>query len=106
MPEIFQTILAYAREGFAEVNAVQGLVIALVAALFMQRWSRLLFMTLAAVLANIVIDILRPVLFAQADLRLPPVLDAGWWHSVILLFAGFLVMIGILFAIKRIVTKG
>lgn len=106
MPEFAQTILNYAREGFAEVNAVQGLIVALVAALLTTRWSRLLIMALIAVAANVVIDMLRPVLFAQAELRLPPLLEPAYWNSILVLFAGFLVVIGILFALKRLVTKG
>jgi hypothetical protein len=106
MPEFFQTVMIYAREGFAEVNAAQGLIIAVIAVFLMTRWSRILFVVAGAVVANIAVDVLRPVLFAQADLRLPPVLEAAWWHYLLLLFAGFLVVIGILFAIKRLVVKG
>lgn len=105
LPEFLQTILIYAREGFAEVNAVQGLVIALIATLVMTRWSRILIVVAGAVVANIAVDLLQPVMFAQADLRLPPVLETAWWNHLLLLSAGFLVVIGILFSIKRVVTK-
>lgn len=105
MPEFFQTVMIYAREGFAEVNAAQGLIIAVIAVFLMTRWSRILLMAAGAVVANIAVDVLSPVLFAQADLRLPPVLEAAWWHYLLMLFAGFLVVIGILFAIKRLVVK-
>tara|TARA_R110000868_G_scaffold222065_1_gene473966 strand:- start:9833 stop:10183 length:351 start_codon:yes stop_codon:yes gene_type:complete len=106
LPEFLQTILIYAREGFAEVNAVQGLVIALIATLMMTRWSRILFVVAGAVVANIAVDLLQPVMFEQAEFRLPPVLEIGWWNHLLLLFAGFLVVIGIMFSIKRVVTKG
>lgn len=106
MPEFLQTILVYAREGFSEVNAGQGLIIAVIAALLMTRWSRYLVMVVGAVVVNVVVDMLRPVLFAQAELRLPPVLEAAYWHYLLLLFAGFLIVIGILFLLKRVVTKG
>tara|TARA_R110002073_G_scaffold184395_1_gene342770 strand:+ start:545 stop:865 length:321 start_codon:yes stop_codon:yes gene_type:complete len=106
LDEIFQTMLVYAREGFAEVNALQGLIIALIAALLMTRWSRLPVMVLGAVAANIIIDILRPVLSDQAEFHLPPVLEPAYWHDLLFLFAGFLAVIGIMFAVKRVVTKG
>ena len=105
MAEFFQTVLMYAREGFAEVNALQGLIIALIAAMLMTRWSRLPVMALGAVVANIVVDMARSVLLDQAEFRLPPLLDAAYWHSLLLLFAGFLVVITIMFTIKRVVTK-
>jgi len=105
MPEILHTILIYAREGFAEVNAVQGLIIALVAALLMTRWSRYLVVVTGAVVANILVDMLRPVLLEQAGFRLPPLLEAAYWHYVFVLFCGFLVVVGILYILKRVVTK-
>jgi hypothetical protein len=105
MPDFLQTILIYAREGFAEVNAAEGLVIAILAALVMPRWARLLHMVVAAVALNVVVDVLLPVVVDGAGLALPPVLEAGFWHYVLLLFIGYFVVIGILFAIKRLVTK-
>ncbi|SDM76377.1 hypothetical protein [Maricaulis salignorans] len=106
MAEFFQTVLMYAREGFAEVNALQGLVIALIATVLMTRWARLLVMVLAAVVANVLVDTLRPVLFDQAAVRLPPLLEPAYWHYLLLLFAGFLVVIGIMFMVKRVMMKG
>jgi hypothetical protein len=101
-----QDALAFAREGFAEVNAVQGLVIALIAALMLSRWTRLLFVAGAAVAAHIALDILSPVFAEVGDLRLPPVLDGHYWRYLALLFVGYLIAVGILFAIKRVVVKG
>ena len=105
MPEFLQTALIYAREGFAEVNAAEGLVIALLAALIMTRWARLLYVVAAAVAVNVALDVLLPVVVDHADLALPPILDAGFWHYVLLLCIGYFVVIGILFAIKSLVTK-
>ena len=105
MPDIVQTALAFAREGFAEVNAIQGLVIALVATLLMTGWKRWLVFTAGAVIAHIAVDIFLPVFAHGAAFSLPPVLESHYWRYVGLLLVGYFVVIGILFAVKRVVIK-
>ena len=105
MQSSVQDALAFAREGFAEVNAVQGLVVAAIAALLLSRWSRLVVIAAFAVFAHIALDVLSPVFAEVGVFRLPPLLEAGYWRYIGLLFVGYLVVIGILFAVKRVVTK-
>lgn len=106
VPEIVQDILAFAREGFAEVNAVQGLVVAVLAALSMSQWSRLLIVAAGAVVAHIALDVLSPVFAEVGPLRLPDVLAPYFWRDLGLLYVGYLVAVGILFAVKRVVIRG
>ncbi|WP_412546216.1 hypothetical protein [Maricaulis sp. MIT060901] len=106
MPEFVQDVLTFAREGFAEVNAVQGLVIAVIAALALSNWSRLFVVALTAVLAHIGLDALVPVLAEIGSFRIPEVLEPWFWRYVGLLFVGYLIAVGILFAVKRVVIKG
>lgn len=105
MPELVQDVLAFAREGFAEVNAVQGLLVAIIAVLLLSTWARLPVIALGAVIAHVALDILSPVFAGVGDLRLPPVLEAYYWHYLGLLLVGYLIVIGILFAIKRVVLR-
>ena len=106
MPEFVQDVLTFAREGFAEVNAVQGLVIAVIAALALSNWSRLFVVAVTAVLAHIGLDALIPVLAEIGPFRIPEVLEPWFWRYVGLLFVGYLIAVGILFAVKRVVIKG
>lgn len=106
MPELVQEALSFAREGFAEVNAVQGLVIAVIAALMLSNWSRLPVIAVGSVVAHVALDILSPVFAEVGDLRLPPLLEPGYWRYLGLLGVGYLIVVGILFAIKRIVVRG
>lgn len=106
MPDFVQQALAFAREGFVEVNAVQGLIIAAVAALLLSRWSRLPVIAVGSVIAHIALDVLSPVFAEVGDLRLPPLLEPDYWRYVGLLGVGYLIVVGILFAIKRVVVKG
>jgi len=105
MPEMLQDVLDFAREGFAEVNAVQGLIVALVAALMLSKWSRLLIIAAGAVIAHIVLDVMSPVFAEVGDFRLPDLLEQYYWHYVATLYVGYLLAIGILFTVKRVVVK-
>lgn len=105
MPEFLEQFLSLAREGFAEVNAVLGLLLAVVSALILSKWSRLLFVAAGAVIAHVVLERLAPVIAEVGGFHLPPLLEAHFWREVGVLFVGYLVVIGILFAIKRVVIK-
>lgn len=98
--------LNFAREGFSEVNAVQGLVVAVIAALMLSQWARLFFIAAGAVIAHVALDVLSPVFAEVGPLRLPEVLEPYFWRYLALLFVGYLIAIGILFAIKRVVVRG
>jgi len=106
MPEIVQDILVFAREGFYEVNAVQGLVVAVLAALSMSNWSRLFFVAAGAVVAHIALDVLSPVFAEVGPFLLPDVLEPYFWRYLALLYVGYVIAVGILFAVKRVVVKG
>lgn len=106
MPDFVYDILDFAREGFAEVNAVQGLVVAVLAALSMSQWSRLFVVAAGAVVAHIGLDILSPVFAEVGPLRLPDVLEPYFWRYLGLLYAGYVIAVGILFAVKRVVIRG
>ena len=49
---MLESVLGFAREGFAEVNAVLGLLVAVVATLMMTAWARLPFVAVGATLAH------------------------------------------------------
>ncbi|TGY89686.1 hypothetical protein E5163_00660 [Marinicauda algicola] len=103
--QIIQSVLDYLRLGFAEVNAVQGLVIALVAALLLPGWRRIPVFALGATVVHLLADVLAPVFANGAALRLPPLLYVGFWEHVLILILGYLVVISVLAAIKRLIFK-
>jgi len=105
MPEFLEQFLGLAREGFAEVNAVLGLLLAVASALILSKWARLPFVAVGAVIAHIILERLAPVIAEVGGFHLPPLLEAHFWREAGVLFVGYLVVIGILFAIKRVVVK-
>lgn len=97
--------LEFAREGFAEVNAVLGLLVAVVAALMLADWKRLPFVAVGAVLAHLALESLAPVIAETGAFRLPPLLEAHFWRYAAVLFVGYLIVVAILFSIKRLVFR-
>jgi hypothetical protein len=94
-------ILDFLREGFNNVNAVEGLVIALVAAIVAPAWDRIWAVALGATLVHLIADTLIPVVAHHASFRLPPLLEFDFWRTALSLYVGYLIIIAVLMFIKR-----
>lgn len=103
--EIVHDALSYLRQGFAEINHLQGLIIALIAALLLPDWKRILHFTIGATLVHILVDILAPVFANNAPLRLPPLLHGDFWERVLILLLGYFIVISVLAIIKRVLLR-
>ncbi|KAA5804894.1 hypothetical protein F1654_02535 [Alkalicaulis satelles] len=103
--ELLQQALDFFRAGFNQVNAVQGLIIALVAAVLLPKLARLPVFVVAATLVHVVVDALLPVLTGRSALVLPQVLELPFWRYVATLLAGYLVVILILALLKRVLLR-
>ncbi len=99
-------ILDFFREGFDHVNAVEGLVIALVAAIIAPAWDRIWAVALGATLVNLIADVLIPVIAQHAAFRLPPIMEFGFWREAVALYVGYLIVISVLMFIKRTFLSG
>jgi hypothetical protein len=94
-------VLDFLREGFNHVNAVEGLVIALVAAIIAPAWDRVWAVALGATLVHLIANVLIPVIANHAAFHLPPLMDYSFWRTAISLFVGYLIVISVLMFIKR-----
>ncbi len=103
--DILQSALGFAREGFDQVNAVQGLIIALVAAALLPSWRRLPMIVVGATAVHVAVDLMLPVIAHGAALRLPDLLELPFWRYIATLLVGHLVVIFVLALIKRLVLK-
>lgn len=108
--ELIQQFLAaandYMQTGFYKVNAVQGLLIAIVTAYFLPAWSRLFVYALGAVLAHAALDVMIPVLARNAPFKLPPLVDIEYWRYLLALYIGFLIIIPVFFLAKTLMLRG
>ncbi len=94
-------ILDFLREGFSSVNAVQGLVIALVAAIIAPAWDRIWAVALGATLVHLIADVLIPVIANHASFALPALMTFNYWRTAAALYVGYLIVIAVLMFIKR-----
>ena len=94
------------RSGFEQINVAAGLFIAGVAALLMSRVSRLPVVAAIALFVTLALDALAPYVENHGAVKLPPLMDPRfWWPFAAALFAGYLVVIGIFYGIKRAILR-
>jgi len=97
----FNVILAFLREGFNNVNVVEGLVIALVAAIVVPAWDRVWTVALGATVVHLMANVLIPVISNHSVFHLPPLMEVSYWRTALSLYVGYLIVISVLLFIKR-----
>lgn len=95
----------YMHTGFYKVNAVQGLLIAVVAAVLLPKWSRIFVIALGATLMHVIFDVMVPVLARNAPFRLPPLVDIEYWRYLLAIYIGFLIIISVFYVIKKVMFR-
>ncbi len=103
---ILNPILEFLQTGFDKVNAVQGLLIALFATVLMRKWGQLFFIAAGATVFYVVLDALIPILTEGGEIKLPRVVDVGFWQNALSFFVGFVIIIAMFFAVKAVVFRG
>lgn len=105
--EIVDQAVTYLREGFANINNPKGLLIALAATIFMGSWRQLIPVALVATVIHIVIERLAPVLAGgNGQVSLPPdLMQETFWTRVLVLFLGYMVIVGVFFLIKSMLFR-
>ncbi|MBI1239244.1 MAG: hypothetical protein GC199_07865 [Alphaproteobacteria bacterium] len=97
--------LAFLQSGFREVNALQGLLIAIGAAFLLKSYGRIWMVSLGAVLVHVMLDVMVPVLANKASFHLPPLVEPAYWRYLGALFVGYLIVISLFWLIKRNVLQ-
>lgn len=92
------------RDGFTQINDPKGLLIALAATIFLRSWGQWIPAAIIAVLIHVAIEHFAPVLAGQRELALPPLMEPAFWGRAGILLVGYLIVIGIFFFVKRIIT--
>jgi membrane-bound metal-dependent hydrolase YbcI (DUF457 family) len=106
LQQIVATVNDYMQTGFYKVNAIQGLLIAIVAAYALPKWNRLFIVALGAVVAHVILDVMIPVVGRNAAFRLPPLVDIEYWRYLLALYIGFLIIIPVFYLVKIFVLRG
>ena len=105
--ELVDQAVAYLRDGFGTINNPKGLLIALAATLFLSSWSQWFPVAIVATIIHIAINQLAPVLAGGGgEVRLPELMSEAFWTEALVLFLGYLVIIGIFYFVKRLLFRG
>jgi hypothetical protein len=96
----------YAQSGFAHINALQGLLIAIIAAFLMYRWGSVFVVAVGATIVHAIVDVMLPVLANGAAFKLPPLMDGDYWRYLLTLYVGYLIVITVFYVIKRMLVRG
>jgi hypothetical protein len=97
--------LDFVRQGFDQVNSLEGLIIAAIAAVAMPSWGRLVPTALFATVAHIILGVMVPIFADGAGFRMPKVMEEAFWSSSVTLFVGYLIVISVFFVIKRLILR-
>jgi hypothetical protein len=100
-----QPVFEYLRAGFDQVNATEGLIIAIAAALIMQKWGQLLLCAVLAALAFAFVSDVLPTMHSGQRFHLPPLMEPHYWVALGGVAAGMLIIIAIFFALKSAVLS-
>lgn len=104
--EYVDLAVEYLRDGFANINNPKGLLIALVATIFLGSWKQWLPVALVSTVVHIAIERLAPVLSGGGgSVTLPPLMEEAFWTQFLVLFLGYLVIIGIFFVLKGMIFR-
>lgn len=104
--EYVDQALQYLRDGFANINNPRGLLIALVAVIFMGSWRQWLPLALVATIAHIALERLAPVLSGGGgQVTLPPLMEQEFWVQAGVLFLGYLVVTAIFYFLKTLIFR-
>lgn len=98
-------ILDFFRQGFESVNAILGLIIAVVAAFQLSGWKKIWEIALAATLVHIIAVLLIPVIDHNGPIHLPPLVTLGFWRDTLALYVGYVIVIAAFFFIRMKLFK-
>jgi hypothetical protein len=97
------------RDGFANINHPQGLLIALVVTVFMKTWKQWIPIALLALIIDRIYAVIQPVIanHGSGQVTLPHnLMEQSYWSQALVLFVGYLIVIGIFFFVKKLIFRG
>jgi hypothetical protein len=103
----FAPIYGFIHQGFDSVRTdVMAIVIALIIVLaLMKTWGQLIPMLILAVVAHLLIVAFAVPLVDHKTLAMPPLMDMGYWRMALSLAVGYLIMMIVMFFLKKNVFK-
>lgn len=98
-------VLDLFRSGFNQVNAVLGLIIALIASFQLSAWKKLWEMALAALAFHVIAVMLAPAIDHGASIRLPALVDLRTWQNWLAIYVGYVILILVFYFLRTRLLK-
>ena len=106
MDNIVNDVQNFLMEGYREINAVLGLIIAVIAAFMLKGWGRVFIIALLATVVYAIAEVLIPVVADKAAFALPDnLMTYEYWRKLATLYVAFIVVISVFWFIKSKVLK-
>ncbi|MES1990585.1 MAG: hypothetical protein V4441_06510 [Pseudomonadota bacterium] len=93
------------RQGFSTIDSVQGIVIAVIAAAVMRHAGQLIGTAIAATIIHEIVSIVRRAMADGGSIHLPDFTNPDVWKLIAVRFLGYLVVICILYIIRRTLIR-
>jgi len=95
----------FIHQSFLTVDGQVGLlIIALIAAFMMKSWKQLWPLALLAVIVDVVVMAVWPLL-NHGSFRLPDFFTRSFWTGLLALYIGFVIVIAVFYFLKTMLTK-
>lgn len=104
LPGIVNEAVALAHQGFDTVNSIQGIIIAVIAAAVMRRYSHIIGMAIIATIAHELVTIARGAL-GGGSIVLPDFTNTEVLKVIAIRFVGYFVVISVLYMIRRVLMR-
>jgi hypothetical protein len=104
MTDLANQAVTLAHQGFNTVDSVQGIVIAVVAAAVMRRYSQIIGMAIVATIIHEIVTIAR-VAIAGGAIHLPDVTNMEVLKLIAVRFVGYFVVISLVYMVRRLVMR-
>ncbi|HWA00417.1 MAG TPA: hypothetical protein VG841_08900 [Caulobacterales bacterium] len=99
-------VFDFLKSGFNSINNLPGaLLIAVAAAILMQSWKQWLPVSALAVVVQVAVERLAPVLTSHASFQLPQIMEQPFWVQCASRLVGYAIVIAIFFFLKSLVLK-
>tara|TARA_R110002110_G_scaffold46353_6_gene140173 strand:+ start:1244 stop:1561 length:318 start_codon:yes stop_codon:yes gene_type:complete len=104
MEDIVNQAVALGHQGFDTIYSVQGVVIAVIAAALMRRYSHIIGVAIGATIIHEIVTIARGVI-AGGAVQLPDVTNIEVLKLLAMRFVGYFVAISIVYLVRRILMR-
>lgn len=104
MEDVVNQAVALGHQGFDTIYSIQGVVIAVIAAALMRRYSHIIGVAIGATIIHEIVNIARGVIAGGAA-QFPDVTNTEVLKLIAMRFVGYFVAISIVYLVRRLLMR-